>query len=103
MKLLIFPIIAALLSLVAGLLVMLAYGIGWILNLFLEFTPFEATALSLAGLFMVLFTLVSTFKGVSQFPIPLPDYAEEDDWEEEEEEEVVVKAPPPRPGSRRKR
>ena len=102
MKLLIFPIIAALLSLVAGLLVMLAYGIGWILNPILEFTQFEATALSLAGLFMVLFTLVSTFKGLSQLPISLPDYAEEEDWEEEEEE-VVLKAPPPRPASRRKR
>lgn len=79
---------------------MLAYGIGWILNPFLQFTPFEATALSLAGLFMVLFTLVSTFKGLSQFPISLSDYDEEDDWEEEE---VVLKAPPPRPASRRKR
>ncbi len=97
MKLIVIPFIALLLSLSAGLLVALAYAVGWLLKQFLELSTLEATALSMAGIFTVVFTVVGTLKALNPFPLPLGDYEDEEDWEEE------VKVTPPKPTPRRKR
>lgn len=66
-----------------GLVVLLAYGLGWLLTRFLPFTPFEATLLSLIGMsaagiagWRVLTTVVS-------LPTPLLESEEEEDYDDE--------------------
>jgi hypothetical protein len=72
-----------------GLLVLLAYGVGLVINLVLHFDPFQVTLLSLAGL--VAFGWVVARVLTSRWSWPASpsedDYYDEDDENEEEDDE----------------
>ncbi len=68
-------------SIGGGLLVLLAYGIGHVVNRVLEFTQFEATALSFAGMFVVIFILVSLFRSI----LPTAQFPMRDEYEDDDE------------------
>jgi membrane protein implicated in regulation of membrane protease activity len=82
----IFVVILLLLGIIAALLVLTAYGIGWLLRLFLPLSPFEATLLSLVGL-IASAVLIWTFIRQTIPYSSLPYYEDED---EEDEEDIVV-------------
>ncbi len=74
-----------------GVLVLLAYGVGWILARFLPFTVFEATLFSLIGLSALgmtvahfIITAISTNPPKTQ----AEEGEDEEEWEEEDEEEL---------------
>ena len=80
-------------ALCVGLLVLLAFGLGWLLTLMLPFTLFETTLLSLAGITIAAILLLR----IVAFLMPLPslstdksekDFEDAEEEEEEEEEEV---------------
>ncbi len=81
MKILGALVLLAVISLGGGMLVLLAYGVGQLVNHVLEFSPFEATVLSFGGIIAVVFTVVSLMK--SAFPLPFPEYYEEDEDDDE--------------------
>ncbi len=76
----------------SGLLVLLAYGVGLVVNLVLRFDPFQAAALSLAGILAVGWLAVRIFtSGTTISPPFFGDEEEEiDDSDDEEEEEEEV-------------
>jgi hypothetical protein len=96
------------LALGGGLLVLLAYGVGWLLNLVMHLDPFQATVLSLAGICVFGFLAERIWQVVIN-PPPLSredeyddeefddeefDYDEDEDEEEEEEEPVIYPGVP---------
>ncbi len=84
-----------------GLIVLGAYGIGWLLTRFLPFTLFEATVLSLAGMGFAAFVAARVLTTLVTLPSTLSNDDDDDDWDEEEEEadfeEDDEPAPPPPP------
>jgi hypothetical protein len=88
-------VIIVLLALGSGLLFLLAYGVGWVVNLMTHFEPFQATALALASI-LVFGILAERIWQALTSPTPLSslddddEYDEEDDeYEEEEDEEPI--------------
>lgn len=79
-------------TLFTGLLVLLAYGIGWLLIHLVPLSPFEATLLSLIGLSVFVGIVIKIFGAFWGKPIPqdyLSQYREidEEDYEDDEDEE----------------
>ncbi len=82
--------ILLLLALGGGLLILLSYGVGWLLARFLPFSPFEATALSLAGISIVAWVAARLI--VAFVPEPFAastgDLDDEDEDDSDDDEEV---------------
>jgi len=71
-------------SLISGLLVLLAFGLGWLVRLIIPFSPFESTLLCLIALIAVGVLVVSILRAPLSLSSPL---AEEDEDEGEDDEE----------------
>ncbi|MCX6082209.1 MAG: SEC-C metal-binding domain-containing protein [Chloroflexi bacterium] len=74
-----------------GVLVLVAYGLGWLLNHIMHLDPFQATALSLAGMLAfgslatrIFQTIINTMPG----PSSEDDEDDEEDEDEEDEDET---------------
>jgi hypothetical protein len=87
-------VLAFILSLVigGGLLVLIAYGAGWLANYFMGFEPFQATVLGLAGVFTFVMLTERVFKGLDLMSYKSNsiddeyDEYDEDDWFDEDED-----------------
>ena len=85
-----------------GILVLIAYGLGWLLNHIMHIDPFQVTLLSLAGMLAFGFLASSIFQTIvntmPRSPVVDDDEYEDDDEDEEEfdvedaDEEPVVYA-----------
>lgn len=64
---------AVLIAIVGGLLVLLAYGVGLLVNLVMDFEPFHATLLSLAGMIAAGVLVVRIVSALLPGPLPAPD------------------------------
>jgi hypothetical protein len=80
-----------------GLLALLAYGIGWILNRVLHFDPFQATAIGLASMLVFGILAERIWQVIISTPPLNPDLDEDedefdfdDDYFDEEEDEPVI-------------
>jgi hypothetical protein len=81
-------ILAALLALAlgGGLLILIAYGVGWVISRSAGFEIFQSTALGLAGVFVFIFLverLISAFAPLNSFG----NYASDDEFDDEDEDE----------------
>ena len=70
-----------------GLIVFLAYGVGWVVNLLLDLEPFQATVLGLAGIFIFLILVDRVVHALTPLPPPSDDFEFDDDFEDEEEDD----------------
>ena len=68
-----------------GILVLIAYGLGWLLNHIMHLDPFQATLLSLAGMLAFGFLASSIFQTIIN-TMPKPSTADDDEYEDEEDE-----------------
>jgi hypothetical protein len=80
-----------------GLLVLMAYGVGWVLNHIMHLDPFQTTVLSLAGI-CVFGILATRIWEVVANPPHLPSNNEyddefEDEFDEEDEDEEPTSYP----------
>jgi hypothetical protein len=82
----VFAVLAAL-ALGGGLLVLLAYAVGWLLNFVMHFDPFKITLLSLAGVLVFGVLATRIWEAITNFP-PLSNSYEDD--EDEDEDEAVI-------------
>lgn len=64
-----------------GLLALLAYGIGRLLNLVMGLESFQATALSLAGIFVFIILAERVFKAFT--PLAPGDFDDDDEFDDE--------------------
>lgn len=62
-----------------GLLVLLAYGVGWLLNRILHFDPFQVTVISLAGILVFGILAERIWQAIISAPPLSPDLDEEED------------------------
>ena len=62
-----------------GLLVMLAYGVGWVLNRIVHFEPFQVTVISLAGMLVFGILAERIWQVIISAPPLSPDLDEEED------------------------
>jgi hypothetical protein len=62
-----------------GLLVLLAYGVGWILNRIVHFEPFQVTAISLAGMLFFGILAERIWQAIISAPPLSPDSDEDED------------------------
>jgi len=72
------------LALGGGLLVLVAYGMGWVVNLLIKVEPFQATALGLAGMFVF---IVFVDRGIHALrPLSPLDYDDDeyDDYDDDD-------------------
>ncbi len=72
----------------AGLLVLLAYGVGQLLNPVTHFDPFQATVISLAGMFVFGFLVERWWASLINHS-PFPIEYEEDEYDDEDDEEDI--------------
>ena len=83
-----------------GLLVLLAYGVGWVLNLVMHLEPFQVTIIALGGLLAFGILAVRFWEAIFAAPFLRPDDEEDDDddfeFDEDDEEEPPVIAVNPR-------
>jgi hypothetical protein len=109
--LLILLAIIVVLALGSGLLVLSAYGLGWLLNFVMHFDTFQATVISLAGIVSFGILAANLFQAITNSPTARnfnsddedyddeeyddEDYDDEDEYDEEDEED---EAPPSYPG-----
>ncbi len=70
-----------------GLLVLLAYGVGWVLTRFLPLSSFEASLLSLVGVIAAAWLAVRLSATLPARETPNADDEEDDELLDEEEEE----------------
>jgi hypothetical protein len=68
-----------------GILVLAAYGLGWLLNHLMHLDPFQATLLSLTGMLAFGFLASRIFQTILDI-FPLPSATEDDDEEDDEDE-----------------
>ncbi|MDX9953248.1 MAG: SEC-C domain-containing protein [Anaerolineae bacterium] len=74
---------AVLIAIVGGLLVLLAYGVGLLVNLVMDFEPFHATLLSLVGMIAAGVLVVRIVSALLPGPFPVLD--SEDDLDEDDD------------------
>jgi hypothetical protein len=79
----VFGVLAAL-AIGGGLLVLLAYAVGWLLNFVMHFDPFQITLISLAGVLVFGVLATRIWEAITNFP-PLSNRYEDDEDEEEDE------------------
>ncbi|MBU2611398.1 MAG: SEC-C domain-containing protein, partial [Chloroflexi bacterium] len=96
-------VIAVLLAIGGGLLALLAFGVGWVINLVMHLEPFQATVIGLAGMF-IFGTLIkhtwdsvmATARNLDEFDEYDEDYEDEDDEENDEDDELLFHPGVPR-------
>ena len=83
-----------------GLLVLMAYGVGWVINLIMGLESFQATALSLVGIFVFIILADRVIHALTPLaPVDLEDddefvddeFDDMDDYEIVEDEEALNK------------
>jgi hypothetical protein len=88
-----------------GLLVLLAYGLGWLLNRIVQFDPFQVTVISLAGILVFGILAERIWQAILSAPPLSTDVDEEEDEfdfeddyfdEDEKEDEPVIYSGIPR-------
>jgi len=86
-------------SLISGLLVLLAFGLGWSLRLIIPFSPFESTLLCLIALIAVGVLVVSILRAPFSLSSSLAEDDEEDadEGEDDEEDEPYLDNDPGQP------
>lgn len=77
-------IAALVLAIGGGLLALLAYGVGWILNLVMGLDAFQATALSLAGIYVFMMLAERVFNAL--MPVSPGDFDDDEEYDEEFDE-----------------
>jgi len=70
-----------------GLLVLLAYGIGLVVNLLMDMEPFQATALGLAGIYIFMILVDRVIHAFTPLSPPMNDFEFDDDDDEYEDED----------------
>lgn len=94
-----------LIAIVGGLFVLLAYGVGLLVNLVMDFEPFHATLLSMVGMIAAGVMVARIVSALLPNSFPAPDFEndlDEDDDEipdDEEEEEDDDDVYPYQPGA----
>ena len=81
----VFGVLAAL-AIGGGLLVLLAYAVGWLLNFVMHFDPFQITLISLAGVLVFGVLATRIWEAITKFP-PLSNRYEDDEDDDEDEDE----------------
>lgn len=83
-------VIAVFLTIGGGLLALLAFGVGWVINLVMHLEPFQATMIALAGMFAfgilaerVWEAIMSTARNMDEFEEYDEDYEDEEDDDDE--------------------
>ncbi len=69
-----------------GLLILLAYGLAWLLNLLLHFDLFQMTLLSLAAITIAAIFLLRVVSTILPFT-SVPSDSDDDEYEDEDEDE----------------
>ncbi|MCX6066955.1 MAG: SEC-C domain-containing protein [Chloroflexi bacterium] len=69
-----------------GILVLIAYGLGWLLNHIMHIDPFQATLLSLAGMLAFGFLASSIFQTIVN-TMPRSPAVDDDEYEDDDEDE----------------
>jgi hypothetical protein len=94
-------LIVGLLALGGGLLFLLAYGVGWVVNLFAHFEPFQVTIVSLAAICVFGFLAVNIWNAITSSARNAEDYDEfdyddeyDDEYEDDEEDDDEDDEPP---------
>jgi hypothetical protein len=64
-----------------GVLVLIAYGLGWLLNHVMHLDPFQVTLLSLAGMLVFGFLASSIFQTIIN-TMPKPSTADDDEYDD---------------------
>jgi len=84
-------VIAVLLAIGGGLLALLAFGVGWVINLVMHLEPFQATVIGLAGMFIfgtlikhIWDSVMATARNMDEFE----EYDEDNEDEENDEDEL---------------
>jgi hypothetical protein len=88
--------IFAALAIGGGLLVLLAYGVGWVLNLVMHLEPFQVTIITLGGMLAFGILAERIWEGITSAASGMPNSDEDDDNENEyddEEEPLIVLNP----------
>lgn len=85
-------VIAVLLAIGGGLLALLAFGVGWVINLVMHLEPFQATVIGLAGMYVfgvlakhIWDYIWSTARSMDEFE----EYDEDDEDEEEDDDDEL--------------
>ena len=81
-----FLLIVLLLALGGGLLFLVAYGVGWVINLVAHFEPFQATIVSLAAMVAFGILAVNIWTVITASDRRLDEYDEFDDDDEYDDE-----------------
>jgi hypothetical protein len=68
-----------------GALALLAYGVGWVINHVMRLESFQATALTLAGIFVFIILAERVFNAL--MPLAPGDFDDEDEFDDEYDEE----------------
>jgi hypothetical protein len=79
--------IIALVALAGALLVLLAYGVGLLINLVMHLEPFQATVISLAGIVLAGWFVWQVLSELIPSPTRQPEYEDEADFDYEEDDE----------------
>ena len=74
-----------------GILVLVAYGLGWLLNHVMHFDPFQATLLSLAGMLAFGFLASRIFQTIMDTISPSHVTSEDDEDDDEDEDGTEFK------------
>jgi len=80
-----FLLIVLLMALGGGLLFLVAYGVGWVINLVAHFEPFQTTIVSLAAMFAFGILAVNIWNAITASERILDEYDEFDDTEYDDE------------------
>jgi hypothetical protein len=86
----------AALAIGGGVVVLLAYGVGWLLNFVMHFDPFQATLISLAGVLVFGILAERIWTAITSYPPFSSDYDDDeydyeyDDEEEDDDDESVI-------------
>jgi hypothetical protein len=70
-----------------GLLTLLAYGVGWVINRVMGIESFQATALSLAGILVFIF--LADRLSSTRMPASSYDFDDDDDDDEMDDDDIV--------------
>jgi len=71
----------------SGILVMMAFGVGWVINHVMDLESFQATALSLAGIFV--FVTLADRVIHTLTPLAPLDFEDDDEFDELDDYEIV--------------
>jgi hypothetical protein len=82
--------IFAALAIGGGLLTLLAYGVGRLLNFVMHFDPFQATLISLAGMLIFGILTERIWTAMTSFPPFSSEYDDDDEEENEDDAELAI-------------